>query len=97
MAGVAQVIRLEPGAKYVLHAHNLYLQVAVDSPLALVAWTSLVGMLVHGTLDAVTWIIGRGAFVPWAVIGMLIALNGRPEPESGGAEGQKSRGAGERG
>ena len=48
-------------------------------------------------LDAVTWIIGRGAFVPWAVIGMLIALDGRPEPESGGAEEQGSGGEGGRG
>ncbi len=65
--------------------------------MAAVAWAGLaglVGMLVHGTLDATTWIIGRGAFVPWAVIGMLIALNGRPEPESGGAEEQGSGGEG---
>lgn len=63
-----------------------------DGALAAVAWAglaSLVGMLVHGMLDAVIWITGRGAFVPWAVIGMLIALNGRPEPESGG---EKERG-----
>ena len=68
-----------------------------DGALAAVAWASLaslVGMLVHGMLDATTWIIGRGAFVPWAVIGMLIALNGRPEPESGGAEDQGSGVAG---
>lgn len=68
-----------------------------DGALAAVAWAglaSLVGMLVHGMLDATTWIIGRGAFVPWAVIGMLIALNGRPGPESGGAEEQGSGGEG---
>jgi putative inorganic carbon (HCO3(-)) transporter len=95
------------------HAHNLFLQVAVDlgypgliafvsilllsiwcaiqsvgfydrrqdRAMSAVAWAglaSLAGMLVHGSVDATTWAIGRGAFVPWAVIGTLIALNGRP-------------------
>lgn len=48
-----------------------------DDALAAVAWAgvaSLIGMLVHGIVDATTWIVGRGAFVPWAVIGMLVAL-----------------------
>lgn len=95
------------------HAHNLFLQVAVDlgipgliafvsilllsiwcaiqgvgfydrrqdRAMSAVAWAglaSLAGMLVHGSVDATTWAIGRGAFVPWAVIGILIAINGRP-------------------
>jgi putative inorganic carbon (HCO3(-)) transporter len=52
----------------------------VDSghlPLAPVAWAglaSLVGMLVHGMVDAATWILGRGAFVPWLVVGTVISL-----------------------
>jgi len=56
---------------------------AGEAALATAAWAglaSLVGMLVHGMVDATTWITGRGAFVPFAVIGTLIALNGRPAP-----------------
>ena len=50
---------------------------AGDGALAAVAWAGMVGlvaMLVHGMVDATTWIIGRGAFIPWAVIGTLVAL-----------------------
>jgi len=57
---------------------------ADNKALETLAWAgiaSLTGMLVHGTLDATTWIIGRGAFAPFAVIGMLMALMGRPEVE----------------
>lgn len=95
---------------WVEHAHNLFLQVAVDlglpgliayiALLALAAWcavdaarrycrideralaalswaglTSLVAMLVHGTVDATTWIVSRGAFVPWAILGTILALH----------------------
>ncbi len=42
--------------------------------LTLAGIVSLVGMLVHGMLDATTWIIGRAAFIPFAVIGILIVL-----------------------
>lgn len=35
---------------------------------------SLVAMLVHGLVDATSWIIGWGAPLPWAVIGILVAL-----------------------
>jgi putative inorganic carbon (HCO3(-)) transporter len=51
---------------------------AGEEALAAVAWaslTSLVAMLVHGVLDAPTWITGRGAFVPWAVIGLAVGLH----------------------
>lgn len=69
---------------------------AGDEALASVAWAglaSLAGMLAHGMVDATTWIVGRGAFVPFAVIGTLMTLEGRPEPESGRAREQGSRGA----
>jgi len=46
---------------------------------------ALSGMLIHGTVDATTWIVGRGAIVPWAVIGMLVAL-ARPREDRDGAE-----------
>jgi putative inorganic carbon (HCO3(-)) transporter len=32
---------------------------------------SLVAMLVHGLVDAPTWIVGRSAYFPWALIGVL--------------------------
>jgi putative inorganic carbon (HCO3(-)) transporter len=95
---------------WVEHAHNLFLQVALDLGLpgliafvallllalvcafetfrryragrqpflAALSWAglaSLTAMLVHGTIDATTWIVSRGAFVPWAVIGLLLALH----------------------
>jgi putative inorganic carbon (HCO3(-)) transporter len=91
------------------HAHNLFLQVAVDlgipglvaflailllaawcgvssarayrrvgqGGLSLLAWAGLAGlagMIVHGMVDATTWVVGRGAFVPWVVIGLLVAM-----------------------
>lgn len=89
------------------HAHNLYLQAALDvgvpgliSFLVLVARTvqhstralhgypldtvlrsaawvgcaSLTAMLVHGLVDATTWIVGWGAPLPWLVIGLLLAV-----------------------
>jgi putative inorganic carbon (HCO3(-)) transporter len=33
----------------------------------------LVAMLIHGVIDAATWTVGRIAFLPWAVIGILLA------------------------
>jgi putative inorganic carbon (HCO3(-)) transporter len=95
----------------VTHAHNLFLQIAVDLGLpglvaylailllslwgavsnarfyrrtgqygqAALAWaglSSLAGMLVHGTVDATTWIVGRGSFLPWVVIGTIVAQSG---------------------
>lgn len=57
---------------------------AGDAALAALAWAcvaSLVGMLVHGQVDATTWIVGRGAFVPWATIGIALALARRPVEE----------------
>ena len=95
---------------WVEHAHNLFLQVAVDlglpgliaflallllalwcaldaarryrqadeRALAALSWAglaSLVAMLVHGTVDATTWIVSRGAFVPWVIIGTILALH----------------------
>jgi putative inorganic carbon (HCO3(-)) transporter len=95
---------------WVEHAHNLFLQVAVDlglpgliaflallglalwcawdaarryrqadeRALAALSWAgfaSLVAMGIHGTVDATTWIVSRGAFVPWAVIGAILALH----------------------
>jgi putative inorganic carbon (HCO3(-)) transporter len=50
---------------------------AGDAAMASFAWAgmaSLVGLLVHGMVDATTWIVGRGAFVLWAVIGTILAL-----------------------
>jgi putative inorganic carbon (HCO3(-)) transporter len=99
---------LGPDAQ-VPHAHNLFLQVAVDlgipgliaylalliatvwagldsarfyrragdGELAALAWAGvagLAGMAVHGLVDATTWIVGRGAFVPWLSIGLILAL-----------------------
>ena len=90
------------------HAHNLYLQVAVDlGLLGLVAYlallgltfasafsayrvfrrrgqgdlamlcagciAALVGMCVHGLLDATSWGV-KLAFIPWAVMGLVVGL-----------------------
>ena len=49
------------------------------------AWAGLVsigGMLIHGMVDATTWAVGRGAFVPFIVYGVLIALEQRPQKRS---------------
>jgi putative inorganic carbon (hco3(-)) transporter len=51
---------------------------AGESALAALAWAglaALVAMCVHGMVDATTWIVGRGAFVPWAVIGAILAVH----------------------
>ncbi len=115
---------IAPG-KEVPHAHNLFLQVAVDLgfpgliaflavlliafgcgvqsvlryrenctcnsyayALEMLTWAclaSLSGMLVHGIVDAATWTIGWAAPLPWAVIGLLVALDRE-------IEGQEDRG-----
>ena len=62
--------------RYFRHVGNTALEAIAWAGLA-----SLVGMLAHGMVDATTWIVGKGAFIPWAVIGMLIALNGLARPE----------------
>jgi putative inorganic carbon (HCO3(-)) transporter len=59
--------------------------------LAALAWAgmaSLVGMLVHGLVDAAIWVGGRSAFVPWAVIGAIVALGNRPEVDRQDSEGR---------
>jgi putative inorganic carbon (HCO3(-)) transporter len=46
--------------------------------LAVLSWAglaSIVAIGVHGAVDATTWIVSRGAFVPWAVVGMILALH----------------------
>jgi putative inorganic carbon (HCO3(-)) transporter len=51
--------------------------------LAALAWAglvSLIGMGVHGMVDATTWVVGRGSLVPWAVLGALTAIQSRPQP-----------------
>lgn len=48
-----------------------------EQSLAAMAWgglASLVGMVVHGMMHASTWVVGRAAFLPWAVMGILFAL-----------------------
>jgi putative inorganic carbon (HCO3(-)) transporter len=55
---------------------------ALDA-LAWASLASLAGMLVHGMVDAPTWTVGRGAFVPWAVIGTAVALARRPGSDAG--------------
>ncbi|MBN2002162.1 MAG: O-antigen ligase family protein [Anaerolineae bacterium] len=92
-------------ARLIPHAHNLYLQIAVDlgipgliafMAIVLLAFSgaircmrgpvhsfqqvavwaacaSLVAMLVHGLVDAATWIVGWSAPLPWMVIGLLMA------------------------
>ncbi len=47
-----------------------------DGGLSALVWASaasLVGLLVHGTVDATSWVVGRSAFIPWAVIGLAVA------------------------
>ena len=34
----------------------------------------LAGMAVHGMLDATTWVVGKGGFVPFMVMGLVVAL-----------------------
>jgi putative inorganic carbon (HCO3(-)) transporter len=48
-----------------------------DEALSAVAWAglaSMIGLLVHGLVDSTTWLIGRNAFILWAVIGTIVAL-----------------------
>ena len=94
------------------HAHNLFLQVAVDlglpglvaylailigavwsaveaarfygrehnralSEIARAGVASLVAMMVHGLVDAAAWTGTRGVIVPFAVIGLMVALANR--------------------
>jgi putative inorganic carbon (HCO3(-)) transporter len=50
--------------------------------LASVAWAgvvSLIAILAHGTVDATTWVVGRGSFVLWIAIGTLVTLDLQPE------------------
>jgi len=64
---------------------RFYRQVG-DDALAAVAWAgmvSIIAMLMHGMLDAATWIIGRAAFVPWLVMGLVVALHRLAENEDG--------------
>ncbi|HET90372.1 MAG TPA: hypothetical protein ENN99_06495 [Chloroflexi bacterium] len=100
------------------HAHNLFLQVAVDlglpgliAYLALLGLTfycafsarrvfrrrgeagldglsagciaALVGMGVHGLIDAAAWGRIKLAFIPWIVIGLAAALYGLAEETAG--------------
>jgi putative inorganic carbon (HCO3(-)) transporter len=65
---------------------------AGQEALAALAWAglaSLVGMLVHGLVDATTWVGGRACFAPWAVIGTVVALENRPKlaPHDSGWKG----------
>jgi len=106
---VAVLLYPQPTGSAPAHAHNLFLQVAVDLGLpGLIAflailglatclavrsyatavragwarWSlllaaclaSLVGMCVHGVFDAASW-GNKGAFVPWVVIGLAVALD----------------------
>ena len=77
---------------------------ADEGALAALSWAglaSLVAMGIHGSVDATTWIVSRGAFVPWAIIGAILALHrqstGSPrvQPAAGGAEKTENRGAAE--
>jgi len=100
------------------HAHNLFLQVAVDLGLpGLIAYLSLlglaffgglsayrtfrrreelalsglcagcmaglVGMCMHGLIDAATWGGIKLAFLPWTVMGLVVALHRLAEDEDG--------------
>ena len=47
----------------------------IAATLSEAALASLVGMLAHGMVDATSWIIGWGALLPWAVIGILIGVD----------------------
>lgn len=57
-----------------------------EEGLSALAWAglaSLAAMLVHGMVDATIWIQGRGAFVPWAAIGTILALHRHAVRERG--------------
>jgi len=63
---------------------------ALDA-LAWASLASLAGMCVHGLVDATTWTVGRGAFVPWTVIGTVVALARRSGSDAGDpAPGQET-------
>lgn len=47
----------------------------IEASLSAASLASLVGMLAHGMVDATSWIIGWGALFPWAVIGILMAID----------------------
>ncbi|HOT90414.1 MAG TPA: O-antigen ligase family protein [Anaerolineae bacterium] len=97
---------LVPPTTVIPHAHNLFLQVAIDlgipgliAFIAIVlsvffcaarcvrhcaadpirqaaAWAgmaSLTAMLIHGLVDATTWIVGWGAPLPWLMFGLILA------------------------
>ncbi|MGQ9517569.1 MAG: O-antigen ligase family protein [Anaerolineae bacterium] len=45
------------------------------------AWAclaSLAGMTFHGMFDATTWVVGKGCFIPFAVMGLVFALAKAP-------------------
>jgi putative inorganic carbon (HCO3(-)) transporter len=51
---------------------------AGERALAALSWAGLASgtaLLVHGVVDATTWVVSRGAFVPWAVMGVILALH----------------------
>ena len=57
---------------------------------ASVAWagmTSLVGMLVHGLVNAATWIVARDAFLLWMVIGLLLVMANQTARRRASAQG----------
>lgn len=62
------------------------LHVHADDPVRRVAlWAglaSLGAMLLHGMVDATTWIVGWAAPLPWLVIGLLLAATCSPTPSS---------------
>jgi putative inorganic carbon (HCO3(-)) transporter len=48
--------------------------------LAALSWAalaSLIALLVHGAVDATAWIVSRGAFVLWAIVGVVLAVHRR--------------------
>jgi putative inorganic carbon (HCO3(-)) transporter len=102
----------------VTHAHNLFLQIAVDlglpglisylsilglafcmllaicgilgrkstsvmRTLAYACISSLVGLCLHGLIDAATW-GNKGAFLPWMVLGLAASLYRLRASEEGG-------------
>ncbi|HOU15414.1 MAG TPA: O-antigen ligase family protein [Anaerolineae bacterium] len=52
-------------------------RVCADDPVRRVAvWAgmaSLIAMMIHGMIDATTWIVGWGAPLPWLIFGLLMA------------------------
>jgi hypothetical protein len=63
---------------------------AEEEARAAVAWaglTSLVGMLVHGLVNAATWIVARDAFLLWMVIGLLLVMANQTARRRASAQG----------